>query len=297
MKLKLLLILLLSLHPLFSSTYFESNELMQRKGEIEALSGYSWELETKSGEDILYKDGIVHSSKRYHSDGYEMLRDGYRERVILNSSGLIERKLVEWEDRSEEYNYFYDDGVLSSYNLSVNGEMARMVEYLTAESGALVAFESNGMHYLSTDFFVFTSDGATVRVEDGNTEESVDLDCDIEALSDGGYIKRTAGYEARYSSLGRLMWENSDGVENSYHYNEDGTLSLRSTTDGSETVDEYFENGRAYRIVTKKDNDILSDKTYLESGEIEEIRYLEGKPSYKIIYDRDGKRVKEVVKL
>ena len=57
--------------------------------------------------------------------------------------------------------------------------------------------------------------------------------------------------------------------------------------------------GTSYRsrMESIKNDIIESERVILNSGEVEEIRYLEGAPSYKILYDKDGKRVKEIVKL
>ena len=295
MLLKSLLLFVFALRPLFSSEVFESNELMQKIEAKETISGSSWELETTSEKDVLYKDGIKYSEKLYFNDGYKLIEGTRSERVILDSLGRIERKIIISSSLEEEYNYFYEDGYLSSYNYSINSEVKKIVNYKTSDKGRLLAFDSGDEHYLSDDFYVFTLDGKVVRLEENKGED--ESDAIIESLDNGGYAKSIDGAVYTYSPEGRLISEKKDGEIILYSYADDGSLYKKETVLDSESTISYYLNGKELNRLVIKNGIVDNEKVFLDSGEIEEIRYLEGIPSYKIFYDKDGKRVKEIVKL
>lgn len=294
MIIKSLFLIFLAISTLNASEFYSSNELMQKKSQIEAISGNGWELEISDNEESLFLDGSLHSSKTYHNDGYEIVRPESKERIFLNDDGLIERKIITTGDGSEEYNYFYTDGVLSSYNLSVNSEVERVVNYVTSREGRLLSFESGEMRYLSPEFFVYTFDGSSVRLA---SEEEVEAESEMLPLEDGGY-KRTVGETTfTYSPEGRLILEESLDKAIFYTYGEDGSLRERKSDIGLNSEIEVYSNGVLEKTVYLESGVIVRELYPLDSGESYELRFMDGKAQYKILYDKDGKRVKEIVKL
>lgn len=289
-----LFFLLFAISSLFASDLYDSNELMQKISPIETFSGIGWELEADEQGATLYHNGSLHSTKKNYADGYETITPLGRERVILNKDGLIERKIIESDSRTEEYNYFYTDGILSSYNLSVDGEVERVVTYATSKEGRLLSFESGEMRYLSPEFFVYTLDEKAIRLDNGEVKIATG---DIEDTEDGGYKKTLDGVLYTYSPEGRLISEESDGGSIYYSYAEDGSIAEKKTASESEVIEEFYSNGTLTKTLYSENGAVIRELYPLESGEFEEIRYLDGKTSYRILYDRDGKRVKEIVKL
>jgi hypothetical protein len=100
-----------------------------------------------------------------------------------------------------------------------------------------------------------------------------------------------------YSPEGRLIAEENENESIIYSYADDGSLSQKERINNSNKTISYYLNGKEIKSLIIKNDIIESERVILNSGEVEEIRYLEGAPSYKILYDKDGKRVKEIVKL
>lgn len=291
--LKSLILLAVLISALPASDIYRSNELMHKIARIEALTGDGWELDSEDTLSILYKDGIEHSRKEYFQDGYSYSSKDQSERIFLDEDGNLIRKVIKNGSIDEEYNYLYIDGVLAQYSFYDKDGSLSVVVYETTERGKLVALESNGEHYFGDDFYVYTLDGVSEKV----SYVSEELSGVITQTEDGGYTREYDGIVYMFSPEGRLTRKEEATKIAIYSYDEGGSLTSESILeDGVETI-KYYQDGSLTNTVVKEHGVIVSDTRPLPDGDFEEIRYLDGKKSYRIIYDRDGKRVKEIIKL
>ncbi len=58
-----------------------------------------------------------------------------------------------------------------------------------------------------------------------------------------------------------------------------------------------YQGNEGIKTIYYEQEEIKKEQTVLDSGEIEEIRYISGTPRYRVLFDIDGKRIKEIVAL
>lgn len=293
MKKAVVFLALLSLVlPLFSSWY-SSNQLGQKKGELDGFSSLGWVLYEDESSSVLYEDGKEIKRKQYSARGWTETTESGSERVSLNSDGLIERRIVENEEGRKEYNYFYSGAVLTGYNYSLDGTLVERVDYTTTKNGDLLYYKvlDEGI-YLGDNYFVY-EDGERLDIGVFTLEESVENT----PTENGGYSEIRGGRVYEYDKNGRLIREEDTETKIEYTYLDDGTLSEKreekengvyvTTYSGGEEVISYFTS----------DGDKVTERRTLSDGSIEETRFIEGTARYVFIYDRDGKRIKEAYSL
>ncbi len=292
-KIAVLLSLLSIVLPLFARWY-SSNELGQKKGELEAFSSDGWVLYEDDSTSVLYSDGIEKKRKEYTSSGWTEKTDDETETVFLFQDGKIERRVIENSDGRKEYNYFYSGSILSGYNYSLNGTLIENVEYTTTENGDLLYYRvlDEGV-YLSDNYFVYDG-GDRIKIGAFEINES---DGERESTPSGGYIEKKDGLEYEYDSLGRLIREEKEGSKITYTYLDDGTLSeKREENESGVYVTDYTPDGDILSTYNTSGEKVTQRHT-LPDGTIEETRYINNKPTYVFIYDRDGRRIKEAYSL
>lgn len=294
MKRAVVLLSLLSIVlPLFA-TWYSSNELGQKKGELEAFSSDGWVLYEDDERSVLYSDGKEIKRKEYTFSGWTEKSENETETVFLSTDGRIERRVIENGEDRKEYNYFYSGSILSGYNYSLNGTLIENVEYTTTEKGDLLYYRvlDEGV-YLSDNYFVY--DGGD-RVEIGAFEIN-ESEGERESTPSGGYIEKKDDTEYEYDSLGRLIREEKEDINITYTYLDNGTLSEKREEDKDGVyVTEYTLDGDILSHYNTSGEKVTQRRT-LSDGTIEETRYINNKPTYVFIYDRDGRRIKEAYSL
>lgn len=296
----LLLLLSALLLPLYSTEVYQSNMLGQRLNPKTELEGVGWEKTIEDSSEKLYLDGVLYSEKTIYVDGYEIIDGSTVERVFHDEDGRIIRRVISNGDSKEEYNYFYQDGILSSYNyLSPDGTLST-VRYISSDSGKLLSFERDSRSYISNTFYVYELDGSLVRLEHGESgfDRSVNKDeFIVEYLEDGGYREIWGDKEYCYSPDGRLIKEKSPSAEIEYSYSADGTLLSSLTIEGDIKTESYYIDGRVAESAVYKNDVLESHFIYCIDGYVEEYRYIDGVAAYRLLYDRDGKRLMEIEKI
>lgn len=288
-----ILLFLSLLVPVFADVY-SSNELFQRLAVKDGLSSLGWELEALADREVLYFDGVIKGEKILHPDGYEKIWDEQSERVFLDSNGNVVRRILKDGEKIEEYNYFYKEGSLASYTYSMDDNLIKKIDYIDAD-GRLVAISGDKNAYLTRDSIVYRdNEGKAVAI---TTFDLKTVDDSNVLDSSGSFSELVDGVLYTYASNGRLEFEEGDGFSVHYNYSEDGSLVSIDTIQGDlKIVDEYV-NSIKVKTMEYEAGITRKVRTYLDGGVVEEIRYLSGKPRYRMIFDMDGKRLKEVLPL
>lgn len=283
-----LLFLILLFVPLFSAVY-SSNELAQKKDELESVPSSGWAVEVNGNEETLYRDGTVVKTTTTTSLTTTIKEGEREESIIRNDEGLIERRIIRDGEESEEYNYFYSDNVLTGYNYSLDSTLIEKVEYITDEDGLLLYYRVKDKGVYITNEAAVNEDGRKVSLLSSKGREETTITRESE---DGGYIETRGGVEYTYDNNGRLVKEESDSSLIEYTYSDDGTLIRKKETgEGGVYVTEYGE--RETVSFFKEDGTKVYDRFTRDDGTIEETRYVNGKAEYLFIYDRDGRRIME----
>ncbi len=305
-RVSLLFLFLLLCSALFSSAYFRSNMLSQRLERIDELSGTGYEREEdEKGSYILYLDGVEIERKTIENGGWTLIR-GDREESVKSEDGMITSRVIKEGDNTEEYTYFYDeDGNLESYSYALNSEIKRRVEYLTDSSGRLVALLGDLNSRLSGDFYVYSDDGESIRLElneSGFFDRSDESDLfELSKGEDGSWEERRSDEDGSllskrvFDSNGRLIREERDGTVIENEYKDDGTLLRLTTTEGEISEVEDYSSG--YSKTVYENGEIYSRRDRLDDGTFMEVRYFEGKEAFSIHYDLDGSRILEIERL
>lgn len=282
-----LLFLILLFVPLFCAV-FSSNELGQKKEEIESVPASGWAVEVNGNEETLYRDGRV-VKKTTTTSLTTTIEEGEREEsIIRNEEGLIERRIIKDGEKSEEYNYFYSGNILTGYNYSLDAALIEKVEYITDEDGLLLYYRVKDKGVYITNEAAVNEDGRKVSLlSSKGREETITRESE-----DGGYIETRGGVEYTYDNNGRLVKEESEDILTEYTYSDDGTLIRKKESgDGGVYVTEY--GGRETVSYFKEDGTKVYERYTRDDGTIEETRYVNGKAEYLFIYDRDGRRIME----
>ncbi|MBQ0070938.1 MAG: hypothetical protein KBS81_03645 [Spirochaetales bacterium] len=295
-RLSLFLLFLVVLSLAAYSAVYRSNGLGQKLEAKESLENLGFELLVQDDTETLYEGGVPSFVLTRLADGYEKKQGDLTERVFTDEKGKPQRRILTTSEKTEEYNYFYEDRLLSSYNYSLDGEVLRTVRYLRTKEGTLLGFEDEeGLTYLSSRFFVYEEDGKAVLV-DPFQEDTVEALPErlVEENPDGGYTEILGEKSRTYDGNGRLVEEKETEKRILYSYGEDGGLvSIRTEESSSILVTEYVD-GKAARTLEYDEREVLKTiSTILPDGTIEEIRYVDGVPRYRFVFDRDGKRVRE----
>ena len=189
----------------------------------------------------------------------------------------------------------------------VNGNLERRVVYLETPSGSIAGITGTRDAYVSPSFYLFESDGETIKfsyhsdglvlrgnLSDPSTEYEIEEDGswkESETLPDGSIRERI------FSGSGQLIEERIGDSVTVYEYNDEGDLIKSSSEDGDESTVSYYEDGRIVSSEYISGGVTTRERNYLDNGEIEEIRYRNGKPEYSILFEGDGVRVKEIHRL
>lgn len=276
---------LFSLVSLFATSYI-SNELAQKKEETEE-NKKGWVLVEDEKTETLYYNGDVVETKITTESLIAKKRGTREERIFLDEEGKIERRIINDGENEKEYNYIYRDKILSGYNYSLNGVLIERIDYFTTDDGSLVYYTVNddGV-YISDNFFVRSSGEAVTIIDNNSENERV-------SLAGGGYSEKDGENTLYYDSFGRLRREELSSESIEYSYSNAGELiETRISNDDGVLVTSYTDDKATTRY--DKEGNKISERRTLENGEIEEIRFIEGEAKYIFIYDRDGKRIKEV---
>ena len=290
-----------------SASAFVSNALGQNLGELDALTHSGYEGESVGDCTTIYLDGEVIRKRCETDDGYTISYGDTVETVTLNDNGERREWRLETPGREEVHTYFYENGHLSSVSISVNGNLERRVVYLETPSGSIAGITGTRDAYVSPSFYLFESDGETIKfsyhsdglvlrenLSDPSTEYEIEEDGswkESEPLPDGSIRERI------FSGSGQLIEERIGDSVTVYEYNDEGDLIKSSSENGDESTVSYYEDGRIVSSEYISGGVTTRERNYLDNGEIEEIRYRNGKPEYSILFEGDGVRVKEIHRL
>ena len=308
MKLLLLPAFLACIIAPCSGEAFLSNALGHDLGAIEALTGTGYEGERNGGTTTIYLDGEAVRTRTEDENGYRIVEGDTVEEVSYGSDGLRTESRLITPGREEVHTYFYsDDGSLSSVSVSVNGSLERRTVYLETPSGSLAGISGSGSAYIMPSFYQYELDGDTIRFsyhEDGRViRENLSLGgIGYEVLDDGSWSETETLADGSirvrvYAPDGRLSSLSENGVVTRYEYDESGNLISEISSEGSLETIRRYEDGSLSSIEEKRDGSTERVRTYLDSGDIEEIRYRDGKPEYSVLFGADGMRVKEIHRL
>lgn len=284
-----------------SAAAFQSNALGQDLGPLESVSGAGYEGFAEDGKTTIYLDGDVIREREENDNGYTITEEERKEAVVLDEDGRRLSWSVETPERTETHQYFYEDGRLSSVSVSIDGEMVRRIEYLETPGGTLAGTEGSLESYIAPSFYVYSLDGDTIRYtyhDNGmvTKEDSSLPPAEYETEESGNWIERRDGVTRTYSPDGLLISEESGSTLTEYLY-EDGIVSEVTVTEGDKRLVTSYSDGKVSRTDEYNDGVIQKTRTFLDNGDIEEIRYRNGEEEYLIVFEGDGERVKKVERL
>ena len=293
-----LILLLLLLPSMLGAAYFESNQIGQVLQGKDGLDGIGWEGESGNGRTVIYHDGAVMRERIDTASGYTIMEPDREEEILLDGDGRRLSRTVRESGIETVYTYFYEGDTLSSLSVSEDGEMVSRIVYLNTPSGKLAGISGDVTGFMLPSFYVYESDGTAIRATEASTSEwTPPLDY---TLLEDGLWREEADVDGRsvvriYSSDGRLLSTEGNGVREEYRYDDDGLLVSSVERRGSSSVvTEYDEMGKKAAELRYSGPVLENERHYLPSGEIEEIRYHDGERRSRILFDRDGLRVKEV---
>ena len=297
---------ILLLFPCSAETFL-SNALGQDLGAAAALTGTGYEGERDGGRTVIYLDGEVIRTRTDTETGYTLQAGDIVETVTLDDQGRRAEWRLSTPEREEIHRYFYDGERLSSMSVSVDGTLIRRVIYLDTPFGTLSGISGSGDAYIAPSFYQYDLDGDAIRftyhdsgivtrenLSAGSIAYEVEDDgswTETETLPDGSESVRV------YSPEGRLSEERRGSNVTVYSYDDVGNLTESVTSDGTSETSVRYEGGRMVSSEEKEGGETVKLRNYLDSGEIEEIRYRGGVPEYSILFEGDGVRVKEIHRL
>ena len=191
--------------------------------------------------------------------------------------------------------YFYEGERLSSVSISVDGELEKRIIYLDTAGGTPAAFSGDITGYLLPSYYVYSLDGDVIR-SSGSSGWTPPVSYVLQA---DGTWKEAAVVDGRavtkiYSPSGLLLSAEGNGVLEEYRYDDDGTLLSSIDRRGRDSAVTRYDNGAVSSISYYSGTALVRVRSYLDNGDIEEIRYEGSKPRARIIFDSDGLRIKEV---
>ena len=291
-----LFLLLLIPVPLFSAV-FTSNSIAQALEEKDALEGTGYELETGDRGYTLYLDGAPIEERSADDGGYTIVSEDREERVDTEN-GRRTRRIVKEGDSETIYTYFYDGDRLSSVSISTDGSLEKRIIYLDTASGTPAALAGDIEGYITPSYYIYTLDGTVIKAEG---ESGWTPPASYILQSDGTWRESTVvdgrPVERVYSPTGLLLSTEGSGVMEEFRYSSDGELLSSVERRGGNTDVTRYENGNVKSISHYSGTELASVRTYLDSGDVEEIRYENGSPRARILFDSDGLRIKEVENL
>ncbi len=309
-KLSLILILLSACLSLFSSVYYRSNEIGQKKEAVDSLEGIGFEREDiDDSVFILYLDGEEYMRMETYPSRTLKKSENRTEEKIYDEDNQLSRLIIKVNDGRDEsvseYNYRYSDGTLSGYTLSENGKVIRTVTYITDEDGRLIGIEGDSSSFFLSDGLGFEVEGSPSYLhflpsgrllrEDENTRGKVFLNEDGSWKEDIKISDDTTSYS--YSKEGRLIGISSEDESTIYEYSPDGELILKKEIGKNGITLSYYEEGKISFVEEYKGDSLSSTKRSLADGRFEEIQYENGKEKYRLIFDKDGERLMEITRL
>ncbi len=281
------LLVALFLLPLsIQATNYKSNALGHRLEPESSMTGIGWELEEDDEGEFLYLDGNIVKSKRILDDGYVINDDGYEERVFLDRDGKILRRIIDNDGHKTEYNYFYDQKELTGYTYSENNKLVKKIDYISNGSKLLAVSGSERGYFLS-EYYLYDNGQGPVKA-------FVSSDDVYETLPNGS-LKEVRGDTAYYyNDLGRIEKEERADSNTSYFYDNDGALERVERISGEERLVEIYKDSEIAETYIYEKGSLTKKRRVLESGEIEEIRYISGEERYRMVFDSNGRRLLEV---
>lgn len=293
-------VILLSM-PLHAEAFL-SNALGQDLGPLDALTGSGYEGERDGARTVIYSDGEVIRERVDDGNGGYVITDGDTVETVTAEDGQRMLRRVENPDGIHEYRYSYRDGRLSSVTYSVDGELVSITEYVETPSGHLAGLSGTEEGYFTPDYYLYIKDGEAIKAEyhqQGRPAEGVPAGY---VLSDDGTWHGTSLVDGRevarvYSSDGLLLSESDGDILMEYAYDDGGNVVSSRRHEGDTVHETEFLDGERHAERLYENGMLLSERTAMSDGRIEEIRYRDGNAYARILFDRDGLRVLEVENL
>lgn len=285
---------------------YSSNELMQVLGELDKAPESGYFIVEDGYTRILYHDGDeIRRITRSDDSITEM--DGDGERTVMLKDGLpVGERTSSGVDIAYEYS---EDGVLRRVTYSSEGQIQRVVQYLTGPTGALAGFFD-----LTGDDAVFYS-GSMLSYRDGDDVSVVPSDASSAfrnsnaAVLEGDVIRQEDGTSLVLEQNGdevieslydpdlrlvrqRVMHDGSTVSQTDWEYDEEGLLTgMRYQEGDSLIVYGYDGNGAVLEQSEYVSGQLYETRSRQDDGTIRAIRYRNGRQYAMITYDKDGSRV------
>lgn len=277
-------IYIFSMSLLYSAIY-RSNALGQVFESADEIKEDGWYLSKNGDSEALYHNGELQEERTKSDKEERVSRSDGSERVVTYSNGLI-KEIVEKDGEIEaKYELLFDNGKLKGYDYSENGNLLKHVEYIAFEN-KLISLKSDENAIFASDFYSYTMDGDDVIIR-----ESIDSKDILEKTEDGLFIETVningEDITRTFDDTMHIISEISPTKSVYYSY-KDGTLSEKRTIDDNSEIVECYEDGSLSSTIYSENGTKTRERKVLGNGNIEDIRYINGKARYRFIYAPDG---------
>lgn len=306
-----LLILLLNAN-LFATTY-SSNAIGQKIAPIEALVGSGYEVEEDGNVTTLYLDGKT-LEQTIIQDDVKTIRRGDRVESIKTEDGhIVYRSVQDGDEQSETFYEWDDDSLLRKRNVK-NGEMESIITYIMDNEVLLgyqeVLLDDKKLTFINQKRLGYTLedslkgevinhyDNLIFKSEFSSSEEIkapvIEEKEDKIILTD---VKGDESTKTTYEKSGLIVEKekkvNDDVVKHtSYSYDDERAIKEEVTEEGDKKIVSSYSGGKLEKVTTYLNDELFSIRYY--DAEIYEIRYKNGKPFARLLYDEDGKSLLEL---
>ncbi|MCF0262698.1 MAG: hypothetical protein HUK23_07290 [Sphaerochaetaceae bacterium] len=291
MKVKFLFALLLLTISNLWAGYYKSNLLAQKLKNVPSLGEDGYYLYVNDNEQILYLDGI--SLKKITTDtigNYTYVYEegsNYTSKKTYKDNRLIQEELTNL-NCCTLYNYTYYEGHLSFVSVQVTNKDIDNVFFLrSASDGQIVAIKHDNEISLIADNYLTYSNQLLTQLEAGQIVEG-----NYVKDNDGNLVIERDGLVYKYSSLGKLLYEQVLGGEIEYYYDDNLLIKIISTVDAQQRIT-YFVNEQPSEQHLYENEILKSITHFYEGGNIQEI-YSDDRLIAVVYYRKDNYTVDRI---
>lgn len=271
---------------LLNSAIYRSNTLGQIFENVDEIKEDGWYLSKNGSSEALYHDGKLEEERTRSDKEDRTVRSDGSERVVTYSDDGIVKEIIERAgDEESKYTLCFDNGRLKGYDYSENGELIKHVDYISFDN-RLISLKGDERAIFASDFYSYSMNGEDVILRESKDSR------EILERNESGFFVETVNINGEditreFDDSMHIVSEISSSKEVYYSY-LDGALSEKRTISGDSEMIESYENGALASTIYFENGIKNRERKVLQSGNIEDIRYISGKQRYRFLYAPDG---------
>ncbi len=271
---------------LLNSAIYRSNALGQIFESVDEIKEDGWYLSKNGSSEALYHDGKLEEERTRSDKEDRVTRSDGSERIIAYDDDGIVKEIIERAGDAEfKYTLSFDNGKLKGYDYSENGELKKHVDYISFDN-RLISLKGDEKAIFASDFYSYSMNGEDVILRESKDSR------EILEKNEAGFFVETVNINGEditreFDDSMNIVSEISSSKEVYYSY-RDGSLSEKRTISGDSEMLESYENGALASTIYFEKGIKSRERKVLQSGNIEDIRYIGGKQRYRFLYAPDG---------